>query len=86
LESATTKFYNAQRNDWDVPVPTVLWAYRTTCKKLTGKTPFKLMYGVEAVMAMEYIVPILRIVALTEIANHGALEERISQLIELEED
>ena len=53
LENALMKVYNAQRNDRDVRVPTVLWAYITTCKKLTGKTPFRLVYGIEAVMPME---------------------------------
>jgi len=64
-------------NDWDMHIPMVLWAYRTTCKKLTGKIPFRLMYGVEAMMPMEYIVPILCITSLTQMADHGALKERL---------
>ena len=45
LEHALTKVCNANRADWDLKIPTVLWAYRTTCKILMGKTPFKLVYG-----------------------------------------
>ena len=86
LDNALTKVCNAQRNDWDVHVPTVLWAYRTTCKKLTGQTPFRLVYGVEAVMPMEYIVLSLCIAVFTGMANRGALEERLVQLTKLEED
>jgi len=56
-------------------VPVVLWAYRMTCKKLSGKTPFRLFYGIEAVMPMEYIVPSLRIVALIEMVDCETLEE-----------
>ena len=35
---------------------------------------------------MEYIVPSLRIAALTGMTNHEALEERITQLEKLEEE
>ena len=37
-------------------------------------------------MPMEYIVPSLRIAAITGMANRGALEERFAQLKELEEE
>lgn len=67
-------------------VPIVIWAYRTTCKKLTGKTPFRLVYGVEAIILMEYIVPSLCITSLTSMVDREALEERIKQLMEIKED
>ena len=65
LEHALTKVCNINRDDWDLRIPTILWAYRTTCKKLARHAPFKLAYGQEVVMPMEYIVPILRVAALT---------------------
>lgn len=48
--------------------------------------PFRLIYGVEEVMPMEYIVPSLGIVALAAMTDCGTLEERLAQLDELEEE
>jgi len=41
LETTLMKVCSVNRDDWDLRVPTVLWVYRTTCKKLTMQTPFK---------------------------------------------
>jgi transposase InsO family protein len=86
LETTLTKICSANRNDWDLRVLAVLWAYRITCKKLTMQTPFKLVYGLEAAFPMEYLVPSIRIVAFTYMEDTGVVRERLSQLVELEED
>jgi len=86
LESALTNICNTKWTYWEVRIRVVLWAYRTTCKKLIGQTPFTLVYGKEVVMPMEYIVPSLWIAAITDKADRDTIEEWIAQLFELEED
>eukprot|EP00253_Pinus_taeda_P031517 PITA_31517 len=50
------------------------------------QTCFRLVYGVEVVMPMEYIVPSLGIAALRGMTDHRAVEERLAQLAKLEEE
>ena len=55
-------------------------------KKLTGHTPFCLVYGQEFVMPMEYIVPSLRIIVITEMTGVDVVEERLLQPVQMEEE
>jgi hypothetical protein len=59
LENALMKICNVNRDHWDLKIPTILWAYMTTCKKFTGQMPLILVYGQEAMVPMEFLVPSL---------------------------
>jgi hypothetical protein len=86
LENALTKICNINRDDWDLKEPTVLWAYRMTCKKLTGHTPFKLVYDQEAVVPLECLVPSLHVATITQMTECNTIQERMNQLLAMEED
>jgi hypothetical protein len=44
------------------------------------------VYGLEAVVPMEYLVPSLRIVPFIDMDDIGTVQLRLAQLVELEED
>ena len=74
------KLVNENRTDWDEKLYSALWAFRTSYKVATGFTPFKLVYGVEAVVPMEFLVPSLRIAAAEKLGWEESVDRRIEQL------
>jgi hypothetical protein len=44
------------------------------------------VYGQEEVVPLECLVPSMRVVAITNMTERGAVQESLSQLMELEED
>src|SRR5439155_16704712 len=70
--------------EWDQYVDATLFAYRTKTHKMTGYSPFYLIYGRQATLPVELKIPSGR----TENDNvEDILMERLYQIIEtLEED
>lgn len=54
------KIVSTGRSDWDEKLDSALWSFRTAYKVATSLTPFRLVYGLEIVVPMEYIIPSLR--------------------------
>ena len=58
---------------WPDELPSVLWAYRTTAKTPTRETPFRLAYGVDAVIPAEVGLTSYRVENYTEDKNEEAM-------------
>ncbi|RYA42775.1 DDE-type integrase/transposase/recombinase, partial [Enterobacter cloacae complex sp. GF14B] len=85
LISILTKTVEAHRTDWDLKLTSALWAYRTAYKVAINCTPFKMVYGQEAVMPWEFVIPSLR-VASQEGWDGNPLVERLYILERLDEE
>ncbi|XP_052197313.1 uncharacterized protein LOC127804484 [Diospyros lotus] len=73
---------------WVEELPTILWAYRTTSRVSTGKTPFNLVYGTEALIPVEVVVGSPRLNAYEgnpDTSNSASLKENID-LVEEQRD
>jgi len=81
LKYDLTKVCNVQRDDWDQRIPTVLWEYQPTYKRLTKHTPFRLVYDKEAVVPLKFIVPNLRISIATHMTDEQSLWHRLDDLM-----
>ncbi|XP_071687882.1 uncharacterized protein [Rutidosis leptorrhynchoides] len=72
-------------NEWVDELPSVLWAHRTTHKNNTGETPFSLVYGTEAVIPAELMVPTKHIRNFDESSNDEGLRANLDMLEERRE-
>jgi hypothetical protein len=72
------------KTSWYTMLFSALWAYQTSVKSTTGFTPFRLVYGVEAILPIECEIPSLKI-AIELLPNTFAEEERLLYLMRLDE-
>jgi hypothetical protein len=73
------------KRDWDTKLTAALWAYRTTYKVTTRATPFSLMYGIEAILPIEFEVQTLRIATEQRLDTSQSLKDRLASLEALNE-
>ena len=71
--------------DWDTKLYSALWAYHTSYKTSLQSTPFRLGYGLEAVMLIEFQVPSLRIQIRERVNKSQSEQIRMQRLLELGE-
>jgi hypothetical protein len=75
----------ANRTDWDRKLHSALWAYRTSYMTSIRSTPFRMAFGLEAVMPAEFLVPNLRIQSEYRLNESESEHARVEQLLRLEE-
>jgi len=63
------KIVGENKKSWDSKIRYALWEYRTTTKTSTGKTPFELVYGIEACLPINLQIPSL------QVAQHFAMDK-----------
>ena len=71
---------------WLEELPNVLWAYRTTSRTPIGETPFKLTYGIEAVIPIEVEVTSMRRKAFNKESNDNQLRVNLDYLDEVRDE
>ena len=85
LQMILKKIVNENRTDWDQKLNSALWAYRTSYKTSIKSTPFRMAFGLEAVMPIEFQVPTLRIQATERLDELQSEQIRKEGLLMLEE-
>jgi hypothetical protein len=68
------------KKNWHTMLFSPLWAYRTSVKAAMGITPFRLVYGVEAILPIECEIPSMKL-AIKLLPNTSAEEERLLYLM-----
>ena len=74
------------KDAWPKEVPKVLWAYRTTTRVPMGETPFRLTFGIEAIIPMEVGLMNIRIKAYEKQRNQQGLNNNLDLIDEVRDE
>ena len=84
LCTALTKVVEGSRNDWKQKLNSVLWAYRTAYKTAINATPYELVFGLNAIFPIDFLIPTLRVATTLAWTGHE-LSDRVEELERLGE-
>lgn len=82
--SVLTKIVGNSRMDWELKLNSTLWAYRVAYKMTIGTMPFNLVFGLDAIIPIEFLIPTLRVAKELERMRHE-LSHRLTELEQLDE-
>ena len=74
------------KRDWDNKLTAALWIYQTTYKVTTQMTPFAFMYGLEAVLPIEFEIQSLQLAINERLDTLESLKARLTGLEALNEN
>ncbi|XP_059076275.1 uncharacterized protein LOC131875685 [Cryptomeria japonica] len=73
------------KRSWDQKLKLALWADRITVKKAIGTSPLELVYGIQTKVLVNNLLPIYKFLQAEELELSEPMEDRMIQLVELEE-
>jgi hypothetical protein len=79
------KLLEKNARGWDSKLKFALWDDRVTCKKSIGTSPFKLVYGTEAIFPVQLALSVAKFLQETD-SEPSDLTRRIHNLVELQQD
>ena len=85
LKRILTKMIEIKKGSWDMHILSALWAYRTAFKVSTKQTPFRLVYGQEAIVPFEFLLPALKVSVQYNLDPESNLQTRLLELEKLDE-
>ena len=84
LKVVLTKIVSGSKTDWELKFHSTLWAYRVAYKIVIGTTLFNMVYGLDAILPLEFLVPTLRVAKELEWTGHE-LSDQLEELEKLDE-
>ena len=61
LKMVLTKIVSKSKIDWELKLHSIVWAYRVEYKMDIGTMPFNMVYGLDAILPLDFLVPTLRV-------------------------
>ena len=83
LGAVLTKIVSDKKSDWELKLHAALWAYRVAYKTSIGTTPFNMVFGLDAILPMKFLIPTLRVAKELNWIGHKLLAKRLEDLEKL---